>query len=161
MRIRVVYTDYKNQKIYRQLINYKIKTDIKSDEYVFSTDVIRSNMTVNRSFTVDNKVNQYIDMKGNISYRFDLLPQIIRRRTKKHKNISYCNLNQPLDILCDALYINVLCNNLDENNMTIMLDESKLSFDNHMVIPDININVNIYDDIYIFERIREYETTKL
>jgi hypothetical protein len=153
MRIQVVYTDYKNQKISNQFINYTLKREIKNTEYDFTSTTLHRNKNITRTFTVNDQFIQYVDISGNSNYRFELIPQIVMKKMKKERRDT---LEQLLDTLCAALYINIPTHNNIDNNMIIALDENKLLFDD-ITTPDINVTVNIYDNYGIFDLIKSYQ----
>jgi len=172
MRVNIMYTDYKNNKLYNQIIKYNLKnennttenntnenntTENNTNESIFTHGITRNCVNIDKSYCLCDKVNEYVDTNGNINYRIDIQPQFRRRKSKKLSEI-----DQLVNTVCDTLYINVLTDGISMNDtMTIMVDESKLLLDESITIPDISISVNVYDNIGIFDMIKLYQINKI
>ena len=157
MRMNITYTDYKNNKIYNQIVKYNLKNENKPNETIFNDGINRNCVNVEKSYTVCDEVTEYVDINGNINYRTNIQPQFRRRKSKKTSEI-----DKLVNTMCDTLYINVLTDVGSSRNdtMTIMVDESKLIIDESIPIPDVGISVNIYDNIGIFDMIKLYHKYK-
>jgi len=158
MCVNITYTDYKNNKLYNQVIKYNLDNESKTNESIFNDGINRNCVTVESSYTVCNEVIEYVDIHGNINYRIDIQPQFRRRKSKKTSEI-----DKLVNTICDTLYINVLTDVGSSRNdiMTIMVDESKVIIDESIIIPDISISVNVYDNIGIFDMIKLYQINKI
>ena len=156
MRVNITYTDYKNNKLYNQVIKYNLNNESKPNESkpnetIFNDGITRNYVSVEKSYTVCDEVTEYVDTNGNINYRIDIQPQFRRKKSRKTSE-----LEKLVNTICDTLYINVLTADGSSRNdiMTIMVDESKLIIDKSIIIPDISISVNIYDNVGIFDMIK-------
>ena len=158
MRVNITYTDYKNNKLYNQVIKYNLDNESKTNESIFTDGINHNCVTVQNSYTVCNEVVEYVDTHGNVNYRIDIQPQFRRRKSRKTSEI-----DKLVNTICNALYINVLTDVGSSRNdtMTIMIDESKLIIDKTIPIPDVGISVNIYDNIGIFDMIKLYQINKI
>jgi len=158
MRVNITYTDYKNNKLYNQIVKYNLDNESKTNETIFNDVTNRNCININKSYCVCDTVNEYNDINGNINYRIDIQPQFRRRKSKKTSEI-----DKLVNTMCDTLYINVLTDVGSSRNdtMTIMVDESKVIIDESIPIPDVGISVNIYDNIGIFDMIKLYQINKI
>lgn len=158
MRVNIRYTDYKNNKLYSQIIKYNLDNESKINESLFYHGINRNSVNVEKSYTVCDEVTEYVDTNGNINYRTNIQPQFRRRKSRKT-----CDTEKLVNTICDALYINVLTDASSSRNdiMTIMVDESKLIIDESIIIPDISISVNVYDNIGINDMIKLYQINKV
>jgi hypothetical protein len=158
MRMNITYTDYKNNKLYNQIVKYNLKNENKPNENLFNDVTNRNCINLDNPYTVCDTVNEYNDINGNINYRIDIQPQFRRRKSKKTSEI-----DKLVNTMCDTLYINVLTEVGSSRNdtMTIMVDESKVIIDESIPIPDVGISVNIYDNIGIFDMIKLYQINKI
>jgi hypothetical protein len=158
MRMNITYTDYKNNKLYNQIVKYNLKNENKPNETIFNDVTNRNYINLDKPYTVCDTVNEYNDINGNINYRIDIQPQFRRRKSKKTSEI-----DKLVNTMCDTLYINVLTEVGSSRNdtMTIMVDESKVIIDESIPIPDVGISVNIYDNIGIFDMIKLYQINKI
>jgi hypothetical protein len=158
MRVNITYTDYKNNKLYNQVIKYNLDNESKTNESFFNDGINRNFITVENSYTVCDEVTEYVDTNGNINYRTNIQPQFRRKKSRKTSEI-----DKLVNTICNALYINVLTDVGSSRNdtMTIMIDESKLIIDKTIPIPDVGISVNIYDNIGIFDMIKLYQINKI
>jgi|AntAceMinimDraft_4_1070372.scaffolds.fasta_scaffold21952_3 hypothetical protein len=158
MRVNITYTDYKNNKLYNQVIKYNLNNENKPNEHLFNDVTNRNCVNINKSYCVCDEVTEYNDINGNINYRIDIQPQFRRRKSKKTSEI-----DKLVNTMCDTLYINVLTEVGSSRNdtMTIMVDESKVIIDESIPIPDVGISVNIYDNIGIFDMIKLYQINKI
>ena len=163
MRVNITYTDYKNNKLYNQVIKYNLHNENKPNENkpnenLFNDVTTRNCVNINKSYCVCDEVIEYVDTNGNINYRTNIQPQFRRRKSRKTSDTE-----KLVNTICDALYINVLTDVGSSRNdtMTIMVDESKLIIDESIPIPDVGISVNIYDNIGIFDMIKLYQINKI
>lgn len=158
MRVNITYTDYKNNKLYNQVIKYNLNNESKTNESFFNDGINRKCVNVEKSYTVCDEVIEYVDTNGNINYRTNIQPQFRRRKSRKTSDTE-----KLVNTICDTLYINVLTDTSSSRNdvMTIMVDESKLIIDESITIPDISISVNIYDNVGIFDMIKLYQINKI
>jgi hypothetical protein len=154
MRVNIAYVDYKNEKLYNQLIIYSLKNEVKSNnDYTLIGNTTTSFMNMNKTFLVSNNVTEYIDKNGSTSYKIVIVPQYI---TKKKID----KIEATVNTLCDKLYIDVSKNNKNVDGMTIKLDETNLILDDSYSIPSINLTVNIYDNHGIFDIIKLHQLNK-
>lgn len=158
MRVNITYTDYTNNKLYNQVIKYNLDNESKTNQPIFTDGINRNCVTVENSYTVCSEVVEYIDTYGNVNYRIDIQPQFRRKKSRKTSE-----LEKLVNTICDTLYINVLTDVGSSRNdiMTIMVDESKLIINESIIIPDISISVNVYDNIGIFDMIKLYQINKI
>ena len=154
MRVNIAYVDYKNERLYNQLIIYSLKNEVKSNnDYTLIGNTTTSFMNMNKTFLVSNNVTEYIDKNGSTSYKIVIVPQYI---TKKKID----KIEATVNTLCDKLYIDVSKNNKNVDGMTIKLDETNLILDDSYSIPSINLTVNIYDNHGIFDIIKLHQLNK-
>lgn len=153
MRFNIAYTDYKKQRISNHSINYKFKNEVKINDYKhnidhhininnMNTNNMNVNLNVNKAFEIDYNMNEYTDAIGNINYRFDLTQQQQQYVTKKMRK-----LDRIVDKVCNIffIYVNKTEDGQLDEKINIGIDENKLSNIDDMIVPDMNITMNIYD----------------
>lgn len=153
MRFNIAYTDYKKQMISNHSINYKFKNEVKLNDYKHNIDhhiytnnmnMNNINVNVNRAFEVDYNMNEYTDASGNLNCRFDLSQQNVTKRSRK--------LDRIVDKVCNIFFIYVKKTREDDqmnDKINIGIDENKLSKFDDMIVPGMNITMNIYDTLGI------------
>jgi len=155
--MNITYTDYRNNKLYNQIIKYNVNNENKTNETIFNHDTIcNSYVKTDKPYSVCDKVIEYISSNGNLNYRIDIQPQFKRKKSKKTSD-----MEKIINIVCNTLYINVLTDGSIPSSMSIMIDESKIRIDSSISLPDISVSVNIYDNIGIFDMIKLYQINKL
>jgi hypothetical protein len=151
MRVNIVYVDYKNEKLYNQLIIYSLKNEVKSNnDYTLIGNTTTSFMNMNKTFTVSDSVTEYVDKNGSTSYKIAIVPQYIKK-----KKID--KVDKIVNLICDRLYIDVSKNSKSADGMTIKIDETDLMLDDSYSIPYINLTVNIYDNHGVFDIIKLHQ----
>lgn len=139
MRFNIAYTDYKKQRISNHSINYKFKNEVKLNDYKHNIDHHININNMNRAYEIDYNMIEYTDTNGILNYRFDLIHQHVTKKSRK--------LDKILDKICNIFFIYV--NKMDiiqiDDKVNIGIDENKLSAFDDIVVPDLNITMNIYD----------------
>ena len=152
MRLNIVYSDYKNEKLYSQFISYTLKNEMKpSNDYTLND--ITTYININKTFLVSNNVTEYIDKNGSTSYKIAIVPQYV---TKKKID----KIDTIVNTLCDRLYIDVSKNSKNVDVMTVNIDENDLILDDTFSIPPVNLTVNIYDNHGVFDIIKIHQINK-
>lgn len=146
MRFNIAYTDYKKQRISNHSINYKFKNEVKLNDYKYTI----TNASLNRSFEIDYNMIEYTDDNGKINYRFELSQQHLHKRSGK--------MDRMIDKICSVFFI--YANKMDiiqmDDKIKIGIDENKLSMFDDIVLPDLNITMNIYDKFSVTNMIDQY-----
>ena len=146
MRFNIAYTDYKKQILSNHYINHKFKKEVKSCDYKYTIN----NASLNRSFEIDYNMIEYTDSNGEFNYRFELSQQHLHKRSGK--------MDRMIDKICSVFFI--YANKMDiiqmDNKIKIGIDENKLSMFDDIVLPDLNITMNIYDKFSVTNMIDQY-----
>lgn len=154
MRFNIAYTDYKKQRIYNHYINHKFKNEVKLSNYKYNINHVNmNNVNVYRAFDVDYNMIEYTDTNGSLNYRFDLIHQHVTKKSRK--------LDKILDKICNIFFIYVNKTDHDQLNekINIGIDENKISIFDDMIVPDLNITINIYDMLSVTNMIDQYTST--
>jgi len=149
MRFNIAYTDYKKQRISNHSINYKFKNEVKLNDYKYTIN----NANIKRSFEIDYNMIEYTDDNGKINYRFELSQQHLHKRSGK--------MDRMIDKICSVFFI--YANKMDiiqiDDKVKIGIDENKLSAFDDIIVPDLNITMNIYDRFSVTNMIDQYTST--
>jgi hypothetical protein len=164
MRFNILYSDYKDQQMYRRSIKCDLDNigtyDVKYKNGHIGT---KRYSTMEMSFNIDNHVIEYKDNKGLDNYRVNLLPT--------DDLVIYTNLdiNEQNDIKIEELvndmskfmFVNVPKKKCIPDKLKILVDHTKLDelIEKHQgdLMSQFIINVNIYDTNGIFNMIRKYQ----
>ena len=165
MRFNILYTDYKDQQLYRRSIRCDMETDDTMYYIKYTDGYIGKKMvsTVEKSFNVDKRVIEYIDTNGNSNYRINLL--------STHDMAIYTNINlneendtkidNLLQYVSGILFVNVPKKDCMPENLKILVDNNKLDelieAGDYELMTSFMININIYDKIGVFNMIRNYD----
>jgi|TARA_B110000967_G_scaffold190246_2_gene214765 hypothetical protein len=165
MRFNILYTDYKEEQIYRRSIKCDINENDTTYYIKYSNRHITSKQmssTIEKSFNVDERVIEYIDTNGNSNYRINLL------LTNDIAIYTNMNLNKKNDTKIDRLlqhisniiFINIPKNDCRPEKLNIMIDNNKLddlieTYD-YELMTTCMININIYDKNGVFNMIKNY-----
>jgi len=150
MRFNIAYTDYKQQILSKYYITHKFNNEVKPSEYMYKIN----SFNVNRSFEVeyDNITPQNDNMNNNFTYIFELKQQHVNKRSSR--------IDKLIDKICSILILQVDKNK--ENNTTYkinaILDENKISQFHDIIVPELNITINIYDMLSIPNVIDQFTT---
>ena len=99
---------------------------------------------INRSFYLSKDVQKYTDDNGYVNYKIELIPQL----KKKQSDMELLITN-----ICDTLFINILESDVINNKLTVMIDHNKMKSFNDVSVPNIDIEIQIYDTNNIFNHI--------
>lgn len=152
MKINVIYTDYKNQKIYKHFINCSFKEE--KETKLLNEIVLPDKKEMSKVTSVDTNIIDYVDENGIEYYRFNLLSDMY----EYHKSSSQKKF---LTTICDALFIAVPKNN--NTVLKILLDKEVLDVNNRITdkFSDVYINLNIHDNKCVFNLINTHNKTKI
>ncbi len=165
IHFNILYTDYKDQQIYRR----SVKCDIDHEDTTYSIKYTKGHIskkmysTVEKSVNLDKHVHEYTDSNGNVNYRVNLLP------TNDMAIYTNINLNEGNDVMVEKLFqsvsnmlfVNIPKNECVPDNLNIIVDNDKLDelieeFDYEIITSSLII-VHIYDKYGIFNLVRKYE----
>jgi hypothetical protein len=154
MKINVIYTDYKNQKIYKYFLNCSFKED--KEIKLFNNLLLdkHKEKEMCKVTTVDTNIIDYVDEDGNEYYGFNLLSDM-------YENYKSSSQKKFLAVICDALFIAVPKNN---NTVLKVLLDKKVLDANHRItdkFSDVYINLNIHDKKGVFNLINTHNKTKI
>ncbi len=148
MRFIITYTDYKYQRIRTLNINHNLKNISPRMSCSLSSNyntITEKQPKINKSFDICDKISKYIDETGNNNYRIDLIPH------------AYIGKQNRMDILtnniCNTIFVNILESDITAQILTAKIDEDMLEKYNITNIPNIDIEIQIYDKNSVFDRI--------
>lgn len=164
MKFNILYSDYKDQQMYRRSIKCDLDNsgtyDIKYKNGHIGT---KRYSTMEKSFNIDNHVIEYNDNNGLDNYRVNLLP------TDDLVIYTNLNINEQNDIkieelandMSNILFVNIPKNKCTPEKLKIFIDHDKIDelIEKHEydIMSQFIINVNIYDTRGIFNMIRKYQ----
>ena len=166
MRFNILYTDYKNQHMFKRSVKCDLDSSTTSDSiYQIGQLNIPRNSTVEKAFVVDNHVTEYIDSNGVNNFRVNLLSTddlvtYTNINITKHNDIkAQKNVNNVADIL----FVNVPKHDINYDKLNICVDYDKLNelIKTTRIDTSYKYLINIYDNYGIFNMIRKYENTKI
>jgi len=158
LRLTIVYANYKLNMLRSQNINCKLKEKSKFIDY----NTIYKHK-INKIFFIHNQINEYINDNGEEFYKFGL-----QYGEDYEKN---WELEEFLNEIGSSLFILVPKNDTS-NKLQIIIDRTKYynnsNDDNNVKSIDdkiikstsMNININIHDNINIFDMIEQYKNEK-
>tara|TARA_B110000967_G_scaffold209119_1_gene263858 strand:+ start:1818 stop:2366 length:549 start_codon:yes stop_codon:yes gene_type:complete len=175
----ILYTDYKDQQLYRR----SVKCDINNDA-TYNIKYTHKHMGNNRSssveisFCIGDHIVKYIDEYNNINYKVQLLPnkdaaiysnasnlyvKTVKPNTKTKYNDN--KLEEILNYISTMLFISIPKDSVSPGNLKILVDYRQLDeliekYD-YEVLTLFMININIYDKRGIFHMIQKYENTNI
>ena len=151
MKISIVYTDYKNQRIYNKFIhcNFKSSNDIPRLNNMF----IQKKIEFNKVFTTDNVITEFIHDDGKEYYRINL------SQSDEYQN--QWDYEELLNIVCSSLFIAVPKD--DISVIKILIDKNVLTHETDVnnQFNDVIINLNIHDSKSVLNMIKNLSKTKI
>ena len=151
MKISIVYTDYKNQRIYNKFIHCNFKSDI--DMPHLNNMFIPKKKELNKVAITDNIITEFIHDDGKEYYRVNL------SHTEEYQN--QWDYEELLNNVCSSLFIAVPKD--DISVIKILIDKNVLTVDtdvnNHF--NDVIINLNIHDSKSVLNMIKNLSKTKI
>lgn len=163
----ITYSNFKTRKIYTSNIhhmfknvetetsseatsdmisNFKSNDNIYKNKYKNKYKIHRTGyQKVDRSFHLSQDIQKYIDDNGYVNYKIELIPQT---NTKKHSDMELLINN-----ICNTLFINILESDVINNKLTVRIDHDKMKSFNDVSVPNIDIEIQIYDTTNIFDHI--------
>ena len=155
LRLTIVYANYKINLLHNQTINCKLKEKNKFIDYKNI-----NKHKINKIFTINDKINEYITDNGEEFYKIGLQCGLDNENTWE--------LEEFLNEIGSSLFILVPKNDTS-NKLKIIIDKIKYynNYDDNKSIEDkiikhnsINININIHDKNNIFDMIEQYKNEK-
>lgn len=173
----ILYTDYKDQQLYNRSIKCQVDQSDSSYNVTYNTRHIgkMSRPNVEKSFTIEKNIIEYIDDAGNINYKVKLLPSkdaIIYNNTNNSNSNSSSpqtmskqdnrKMKELVNYLSTMLFVSVpkYSSSCPENVKILVdyeqLDELIKKYDYELLV-SFMINVNIYDKQGVFHMIQNHE----
>ena len=159
LRITIVYANYKTNLLFNQMINCKLK---EKNNFINYNNI--NKYKINKIFTINDKINEYITDNGEEFYKIGLQYGLDYEKTWE--------LEEFLNEIGSSLFILVPKNNTS-NKLKIIIDKIKYynnyddNYDDNKTICDekikptsIDVNINIHDKINIFNMIEQYKNEK-
>ena len=152
MKINVIYTDYKNQKIYKHFIKCCFKEE--NEAKLLKEIILPEKKEMSKVTSVDTNMIDYVDEDGNEYYRFNLLSDMY----EYYKSSSQKKF---MTAVCEALFVAIPKNN--NTVMKILLDKDVLNVNSRNTdkFSDVYINLNIHDNKGVFNLINTHNKTKI
>ena len=152
MKINVIYTDYKNQKIYKHFIKCCFLEE--NEAKLLKEIILPEKKEMSKVTSVDTNMIDYVDEDGNEYYRFNLLSDMY----EYYKSSSQKKF---MTAVCEALFVAIPKNN--KTVMKILLDKDVLNVNSRTTdkFSDVYINLNIHDNKGVFNLINTHNKTKI
>jgi len=151
MKISIVYTDYKNQKIYNRFINCNFKSNVSFSH--LNNMNIHNRKQLNKAITTDTVVTEFTHDDGEEYYRVNL------SHNEEYQN--HWDYEELLNSVCSSLFIAVPKN--DISVLKILIDKNVLTteIDVNNQFNDVIINLNIHDTKSVLNMIKILTKTKI
>jgi hypothetical protein len=154
MKFIITYSNFKAQQIYTSNIHYTFKSimttqlDISENTYQYVKKYTHYNNRICKALNLNKHIEKYSDTNGITNYKIELILQDDNKKKYSDEELLINNI-------CETLFINILESDVIHNKLNIMIDHDKIKLFHKYNVPNIDIDIQIYDTNNIFDEINK------